>query len=137
MSALVLWRDTAKKASGVSSRPSSPPLSDDEDEDKNDVLSADERQDHKRSKSEPPEQGITMRKPTSSSWVRWWGRSRINKEAEVNGKGGRPSLKASSSAPFEAVSVVALLFLFLCKYLMRRLVAERPTRTECEGSPIK
>jgi phosphatidate phosphatase LPIN len=104
MSALAQWRDTVvrNRANGIPSRPSSPPLSDEEGSEK--VEEPDELQDHKRSKSEPPEPGISVRKPTPSPWVRWWGRSRSSKEAEVNGQGGRPVLKASSSV-LEGVSV--------------------------------
>ncbi|KAG2105051.1 Lipin/Ned1/Smp2-domain-containing protein [Suillus discolor] len=56
------------------------------------VSSGDERE-MKRADSEPPE---AHRKPTSSSWVRWWIRSRDITEAD------RPPLRVSNTSPMEA-----------------------------------
>jgi phosphatidate phosphatase LPIN len=85
MEALVLWREAAIKGriDGLPSRPSSP-SSDGEDtkgkETFNDRLSSDERGDHERSTLHVPER--TSRKPTSSSWVRWWRRGQA-KDADI------------------------------------------------------
>lgn len=56
------------------------------------VSSGDERE-MKRADSEPPE---AHRKPTSSSWVRWWIRSRDITEAD------RPPLRVSNTSPMES-----------------------------------
>jgi phosphatidate phosphatase LPIN len=53
----------------------------------------------KRADSEPLE---LHRKPTSTSWVRWWNRSRDITETE------RPSLRVSNTVPLESVSFVIM-----------------------------
>jgi phosphatidate phosphatase LPIN len=62
------------------------------------VSSGDERE-MKRADSEPPE---FHQKPMSSSWVRWWNRSRDIREVD------RPPLRVSNTSPMESVSFVRL-----------------------------
>jgi phosphatidate phosphatase LPIN len=101
MHALILWRNAAllRRARGLPSRPASPFSDEDEGARSNDdSTTADGRSD--RSKSPSPEEGSgsVNGKPTSSSWVKWWSRSRKNQEAGVG-------LRASTSAPLEDVSL--------------------------------
>jgi phosphatidate phosphatase LPIN len=100
MDALVLWRDALVKQTtdGIPLRPTSP-ASDDES------LPAtpppddeDQRQMHNRSKSEPPEQA-PKGKPTSSSWVQWWSRSKRGQTEGPTMKDDRPHLPSTASAP--------------------------------------
>ncbi|KAG1735729.1 Lipin/Ned1/Smp2-domain-containing protein [Suillus paluster] len=116
MDALRLWVENApKEPSRAMSEP--PPLMEeepqslmDEREEEEQVSSADEQEpvssgderELKRADSEPPE---SHRKPMSSSWARWWSRSRDITEAD------RPILRASNTLPLESlqtpVSLVA------------------------------
>lgn len=102
MGALVLWRTTALQSNLIDlpPDPSSPlsPQSDDEP-----LSSSDERDEFRRSGSEPLE---TSRKPKSSSWSRWWSRSRNNRDAEGGGMVGRPELRGTAS---DAVSFNCIL----------------------------
>ncbi|KAG1805686.1 Lipin/Ned1/Smp2-domain-containing protein [Suillus subaureus] len=103
MDALRLWVENAPKE--PSRAMSEPPLAiteeRDPDVDQMEVRSADERepvssgdeQEMKRADSEPPD---LHRKPTSSSWVRWWNRSRDITEAD------RPPLRVSNTSPMES-----------------------------------
>ncbi|KAG2135740.1 Lipin/Ned1/Smp2-domain-containing protein [Suillus bovinus] len=104
MDALRLWVENAPKE--PSRAMSEPPLAISESRDLDQreeemVSSADEREpvssgderEMKRADSEPPE---THRKPTSSSWVRWWVRSRDITEAD------RPPLRVSNTSPLES-----------------------------------
>jgi phosphatidate phosphatase LPIN len=103
MDALRLWVENAPKE--PSRAVSEPPLAISEERDpgvdQREVSSADEREpvssgderEMKRADSEPPE---SHRKPTSSSWVRWWNRSRDVTEAD------RPPLRVSNTSPSES-----------------------------------
>ncbi|KAG1735433.1 Lipin/Ned1/Smp2-domain-containing protein [Suillus lakei] len=112
MDALRLWVENAPKE--PSRAMSEPPLTMTEERDlrvdqreeelvssadeQEPVSSGDERE-LKRADSEPPE---SHRKPTSSSWVRWWNRSRDIKEAD------RPPLRVSNTSPTKSVSFARL-----------------------------
>lgn len=103
MDALKLWVENAPKE--PSRAMSEPPLAitgeRDPGVDQMEVSSADEREqvssgderEIKRADSEPPESHM---KPTSSSWVRWWNRSRDITEAD------RPPLRVSNTSPMES-----------------------------------
>ncbi|KAK7470313.1 lipin Ned1 [Stygiomarasmius scandens] len=117
MEAIRIWRDTyisraAEKAKAV---PDSGLLSEDEA-----AKSGGEEDDHsrllERSKSEPPEDiqpAQAGKPPTSSSWVKWWSRSRNSTIASTSSGGnnaglavnaaqkiqGRPELKETHSEP--------------------------------------
>ncbi|KAG2745605.1 LNS2-domain-containing protein [Suillus brevipes Sb2] len=103
MDALRLWVVNAPKE--PSRAMSEPPLAMSEERDpgvdQREVSSTDEREpvssgderEMKRADSEPPE---SHRKPTSSSWVRWWNRSRDVTEAD------RPPLRVSNTSPTES-----------------------------------
>ncbi|KAG2752474.1 LNS2-domain-containing protein [Suillus brevipes Sb2] len=103
MDALRLWVENAPKE--PSRAMSEPPLAMSEERDpgvdQREVSSTDEREpvssgderEMKRADSEPPE---SHRKPTSSSWVRWWNRSRDVTEAD------RPPLRVSNTSPTES-----------------------------------
>jgi phosphatidate phosphatase LPIN len=109
MDALRLWVENAPKE--PSRAMSEPPLAmsgeQDPGVDQREVSNADEREpvssgderEMKRADSEPPE---SHRKPTSSSWVRWWNRSRDVTEAD------RPPLRVSNTSPTESVSFVRI-----------------------------
>ncbi|KAJ7930124.1 nuclear elongation and deformation protein 1 [Mycena leptocephala] len=88
MDALVLWRDALVKqtTSDAKSVPDSP-IEEEEDE-------PPRRPD--RAKSEPLEQAPTG-KPTSSSWVQWWSRSKQGNKSVT--KDDRPPLSWTASAP--------------------------------------
>ncbi|KAL4264491.1 lipin family protein [Pleurotus pulmonarius] len=113
--ALSLWRQAAlqESASRFPPRPISP-VSDEEEGDEDSarfsertpLTTSPERKHHDRAKSEPPETGLsppTSRKPTSSSWVRWWSLSRTvtNDPTPTSSHSGRPEIRESSSAPPE------------------------------------
>ncbi|KIM91230.1 hypothetical protein PILCRDRAFT_811742 [Piloderma croceum F 1598] len=92
MDALVLWRTTALQShpTDLPSRgPSPAPQSEDEP-----LSSSDERDEIKRSNSDPVD---LSRKPTSSSWSRWWSRSRSNREVDASDKANRPELRETAS----------------------------------------
>jgi phosphatidate phosphatase LPIN len=125
MHALVVWRDAARqqRVNGEPSRQSSPLSGDEHDR----TTSASpppsagaheqphDRMHHTRSKSEPPEKPLG--KPTSSSWVQWWSRSRRDTAStKKNGDGShgsdgkapplrseRPGLRGTASAPLQNV----------------------------------
>ncbi len=101
MAALTLWREAAlTKDPQLSSRPVSP----DPDADRRLRRRSIEHEDTLSSGDERPsvhravtvDQSQTPNKPSSSSWVRWWSRSRQEAEA------GRPELRPLSSAPGKA-----------------------------------
>jgi phosphatidate phosphatase LPIN len=106
MDALSMWRDAALQDGGSEmssprdslSRAPSPTLSDEEDARTEKDASEEEPQtsEVRRSGTEPAPQ--PTRKPTSSSWVRWWSRSRGNRENKDTGdasvKGDRPPLRS-------------------------------------------
>ncbi|KAJ7167559.1 nuclear elongation and deformation protein 1 [Mycena filopes] len=103
MAALVLWRDALVKQAtqGIPIRPTSP-MSDEEDAAKSvpDTPTEDESDPHLRygrSKSEPPEAALNGGKPTSSSWVQWWSRSKRGPTPTT--KDDRPPLPWTASAP--------------------------------------
>ncbi|KAH9943217.1 LNS2-domain-containing protein [Epithele typhae] len=94
MDALVTWRESAlrDKQPLISSRPGSPqPLSEDES-----VKSDGDEPRNRRAKPTPTGKMLNnetvTRTPTSSSWVRWWSRSR-------RAEGTRPELSHASSEP--------------------------------------
>ncbi|KAJ8698808.1 lipin Ned1 [Pleurotus ostreatus] len=115
--ALSLWRQAAlqESASRFPPRPISPVSDEEEDEEDSPpdfseqtppLTTSPERKHHDRAKSEPPETGLAppiSRKPTSSSWVRWWSLSRTvtNDPTPTGPQGGRPEIRESSSAPPE------------------------------------
>lgn len=91
MDALILWRTTALQSNTTdlpSRAPSPSPQSDEEP-----LSSSDERDEIKRTNSDPIE---LSRKPTSSSWSRWWSRSRGNKEGAVSGKSNMSESRETS-----------------------------------------
>jgi len=91
MGALVLWRTTALQSHPTdlpSRAPSPAPQSEEEP-----LSSSDERDEIKRSNSDPVE---LSRKPTSSSWSRWWSRSR-NREVDGSDNANRPELRETAS----------------------------------------
>ncbi|KAI9068467.1 LNS2-domain-containing protein [Trametes sanguinea] len=103
MDALVTWRESAlrdKQSSHLSSRPTSPqPLSEDEAiKSEGDEPSSEDRR-PKRSATaignETAADSATGRAPTSSSWVRWWSRSRRTEAT-------RPDLSHTNSEPSTA-----------------------------------
>jgi phosphatidate phosphatase LPIN len=104
MDALRLWVENAPKE--LSRAMSEPPLAITEERDpgvdqREEVGSTDEREpvssgderEMKRADSEPPE---FHQKPMSSSWVRWWNRSRDIREVD------RPPLRVSNTSPMES-----------------------------------
>jgi phosphatidate phosphatase LPIN len=108
MDALRLWVENAPRepSRAISEPPSfmreQPELRmDDREEepvisvDEQEPASSGEERGGKRAESVPPE---PHRKPTSSSWVRWWSRSRDITEAD------RPILRVSNTVPLESVS---------------------------------
>ncbi|KAJ7632102.1 Lipin/Ned1/Smp2-domain-containing protein [Mycena rosella] len=105
MDALVLWRDALVKQTtdGIPLRPTSPASDEEDAKSVPDTPSDDEeqRQRHNRSKSEPPEQA-PKGKPTSSSWVQWWSRSKRGQTEGPPGKEDRPHLPSTASAPAPA-----------------------------------
>ncbi|KAJ7498584.1 Lipin/Ned1/Smp2-domain-containing protein [Mycena latifolia] len=101
MDALVLWRDALVKQTtyGIPLRPTSPAPDEEDVKSVPDTPPADEEQQkHNRSKSEPPEQA-PKGKPTSSSWVQWWSRSRRGQTEGPPIKDDRPPLPSTFSAP--------------------------------------
>lgn len=96
MDALVLWRNTALQSDSADthSRAPSPSVQSDEEL----LSSSDEREELKRSASEPLD---VSKKPTPSSWSRWWSRSRNNREGDGSNK-NRPELRGTAS---ESVSL--------------------------------
>lgn len=123
--ALSLWRQAALQESASRSppRPISPVSDEEEDEEVSPpdfpeqtppLMTSPERKHHDRAKSEPPETGLspsTSRKPTSSSWVRWWSLSRTvtNDPTPTGPQSGRPGIREPSSAPPEPVSTSTVL----------------------------
>lgn len=119
MDALILWRDKALREGEIgipSPAPSpppqvTPPVTDNEDDE-------DEGLGLRRSKSEPPQKlpSPVARKPTSSSWVKWWSSTHNDRQKEASdassGKGSRPVFRESSSAPLDAVSNLFCLLSF-------------------------
>ncbi|KAF7290918.1 Nuclear elongation and deformation protein 1 [Mycena chlorophos] len=99
MDALVLWRNELIKQTnaGIPLRPTSPDASEDDSSPPN--TPTDERTEaemlHYRAKSEPPEP-TPKERPTSSSWVQWWSRS---KRENVPAKDDRPPIPWTASAP--------------------------------------
>lgn len=111
MASLIHWRDAAirhRTERLSSSRPESPPTSDDEHSPDTTNPTSPETL-HFRSKSEPPEkqaqQDTTVvargsgGKPTSLSWAQWWSRSRRKDTEGAVGKGDRPSMRGAAPAP--------------------------------------
>ncbi|KAI0751040.1 Lipin/Ned1/Smp2-domain-containing protein [Daedaleopsis nitida] len=114
MDALVTWREAAMhdKHSLISSRPVSPqPLSEDEC-----VKSEDEFDSGRRFKravtdssvsSDATNENATTRTPTSSSWARWWSRSRRADTArpDMSHRRSEPSVAAGTSKPEAAAGI--------------------------------
>jgi hypothetical protein len=100
MDALVLWRSTTLQSNSTEthSRAPSPAVQSDEEP----LSSSDEREELKRSESEPLE---VSKKPTSSSWSRWWSRSRSSREGDPSGKSNRPELRGTASETVSLGSV--------------------------------
>ncbi|KAJ7682441.1 LNS2-domain-containing protein [Mycena polygramma] len=102
MDALVLWRDALVRQTtdGIPLRPTSPASDEDDTKSAPDSPIEEEEPERRleRSKSEPPEPTPTAAgKPTSSSWVQWWSRSK--REGTPATKEDRPPLPWSASAP--------------------------------------
>ncbi|KAF7332372.1 Nuclear elongation and deformation protein 1 [Mycena kentingensis (nom. inval.)] len=100
MDALVLWRNALLKQTqaGIPLRPTSPEASETDDSmpsTPTDEEAEAERR-HQRAKSEPPVEALPKERPTSSSWVQWWNRS---KRESVPPKDDRPPLPWTASAP--------------------------------------
>ncbi|KAF7301989.1 Nuclear elongation and deformation protein 1 [Mycena indigotica] len=99
MDALVLWRNVLvlQTEAGIPIRPTSPDASEDDSSPPgtptDDEAEAERR--HLRAKSEPPEPAPKER-PTSTSWVQWWNRS---KRESAPAKDDRPPLPWTASAP--------------------------------------
>ena len=111
MEALVTWREAAlhDMQSLVSSRPVSPqPLSEDES-----VKSEDELDSARRFKRTVTDSSVSMvdgatkdpRTPSSSSWTRWWSRSR-------RAEGARPDIGHTASDPSAVAQVRSCQLLF-------------------------
>lgn len=118
MHALVVWRDAARqqRIDGEPSRPTSPASGDEREitasppppSSEDEVEHPPGRMPHTRSKSEPPEKAVG--KPTSSSWVQWWSRSRENTNSstdlargidEATPRNERPEFRGTASAPLK------------------------------------
>lgn len=112
MDALRLWVENAPKEPSRAMSEPPPAITEARDQrveqreeemvssaDEREPLSSGDEREMKRADSEPPE---AHRKPTSSSWVRWWIRSRDITEAD------RPPLRVSNTSPMESVSFVRL-----------------------------
>ncbi len=89
MDALFMWREAAlAKDPQVSSRPISPVSDDDRRQrvqsmDSEDAYSSgDERPIHPK-RAATADQVQPQKKPSSSSWVRWWSRSRLNDDSAL------------------------------------------------------
>jgi len=127
MDTLALWRDAAIEArdTGIPSRPASPSSDDDMPkkgrEAEYDALPSDEH-DHKRSNSEPLEPRGLSRKPTSSSWVRWWRRG----NAMDIDTGNRNNLSGSASASLP----VCTTYSFIMQELIRPVHRLRSSQYE-------
>lgn len=97
MDALPLWVSMARedRLAALPTPPASPspPPSRTEREP---FSSSDERGELKRADSEPP--GVPTRQSTSSSWVRWWSRSRDIPDSE------RPVLREAGTMPLDQVN---------------------------------
>jgi phosphatidate phosphatase LPIN len=119
MEALILWRDKALRESEIgipspalSPAPQETPLVSEDEGDEEESLGL------RRSKSEPPQKlpSPIARKPTSTSWVKWWSSSHNDRQKEASdassGKGSRPVLRGSSSSPLDAVGIILYLFMF-------------------------
>lgn len=111
MDALVLWHSTARQSNFTEahSRAPSPSVQFDEEP----LSSSDEREELKRSESEPLE---VSKKSTSSSWSRWWSRSRSSREVDASGKLNRPELRGTSSeivglCPIEEETILTIFVL--------------------------
>lgn len=92
MDALIGWRTSTLQSppGNIPSRgPSPTPLSDEEP-----LSDSDEREPLHRAGSDPLD---VTRKPTSSSWSRWWSRSRNNKDTEGSKKTTRPNIRETAS----------------------------------------
>jgi len=100
MDALQLWASTARedRLAALPSPPSSPSPSPSQT-DREPFSSSNERKQLKRTDSEPP--GLPTRKSTSSSWVRWWSRSRDIPNSE------RPILRGGVTMPLDQVYIHA------------------------------
>lgn len=101
MDVLQLWTSTAREdrlaaSPSPPSSPSSPPQTE-----QGSLSSSDEHEEPKRADSEPPE--VSTRKSTSSSWVRWWSRSRDIPVSE------RPILREAATVPLDQVDSYAYL----------------------------
>lgn len=96
MDALILWRNGAlrSKFAQVSSRPVSPGRSDDGD------LSEPLPLDTPSERGSTPTDQSSTRKPSSSSWARWWRRRDTDNS--------RPDLRPVNSAPSGVVGHVPL-----------------------------
>ncbi|KAI0660749.1 Lipin/Ned1/Smp2-domain-containing protein [Cubamyces menziesii] len=103
MDALITWRESAlrDKHSHLSSRPTSPqPLSEDEAiKSEGDEPASEDRRPKRSVTATGTESAAdsTGRAPTSSSWVRWWSRSRRTEAA-------RPDLSHTNSEPSAAIA---------------------------------
>lgn len=100
MDALRLWasmgrEDRLAALPSPPSSPSSPPLRTEQEL----FPSSDEHEEPKRADSEPP--GVSTRQSTSSSWVRWWSRSRDIPVSE------RPVLREATTLPLDQVDSCA------------------------------
>ncbi|KAG1830376.1 Lipin/Ned1/Smp2-domain-containing protein [Suillus variegatus] len=106
MDALRLWVENAPKEPSRAMSEPPPAITEARDQrveqreeemvssaDEREPLSSGDEREMKRADSEPPE---AHRKPTSSSWVRWWIRSRDITEAD------RPPLRVSNTSPMES-----------------------------------
>ncbi|KAJ7228307.1 nuclear elongation and deformation protein 1 [Mycena pura] len=100
MDALVFWREALVRQTkaGIPLRPTSPASDESSEEDGKSPPGTptydDDKQYYNRSMSEPPEQ-VLKERPTSTSWVRWWSRSKHATPA----KDDRPPLPWTASAP--------------------------------------
>lgn len=100
MDALQLWTSTTRedRLAAFPSPPSSPSPSPSRT-DREPLSSSKERGQLKRTDSESP--GLTTRKSTSTSWVRWWSRSRDIPDSE------RPILRGDVTIPPDQVYIYA------------------------------
>ncbi|KAF9006636.1 Lipin/Ned1/Smp2-domain-containing protein [Cyathus striatus] len=94
MDSLIHWREAAlqyRENAALPSRPVSPMSDDEERPPTPSSLSATEE-------LKEDEATQSRKKPTSSSWVQWWSRSR-RQDNEAKNKGDRPELRGTASEP--------------------------------------
>ena len=125
MEALIGWRSSTLQSppGNIPSRGPSPiPLSDEEP-----LSESDEREPPYRPESDHLN---VARKPTSSTWSRWWSRSRNNKDTEGSKKTSRPNIRETAS---DIVSEICF-FAFILSHFKIKAVTQG---SKSEILPVK